>query len=204
VSRGPGRWQRLILRSVSDGQTHYLARLLPVGYTSAEYNALNRAAVQLEDAGRIAVYRFMHGYHKTVVALPGVPCPEFDTRIGALNVGRRTRRPPSNVYAARAALAGDDARRQAELDAEMSGTAVRFRRNFSAALARADDVWQFDIDRIAELYAADFDRDLGPWLTEMEQWCQHVSDVVRRKSGLRAVQARDDQDDTTTEERTDS
>jgi hypothetical protein len=71
----------------------------------------------------------------------------------------------------------------------MEETAARFRRNFSAALARADDVWQFDVDRIAELYAASFERDLSPWLTEMERWCQRVNESIRRhRSGLRVVQ----------------
>lgn len=93
------------------------------------------------------------------------------------------------VNEAEAALAEADARREAELDAEMNETAARFRRNFSAALARADDVWQFDVERIAELYSADFERDLRPWLAEMERWCQRVSDTVRRsRSGLRVVQ----------------
>lgn len=82
-----------------------------------------------------------------------------------------------------------DAGRDAELDAQMAETAARFRRNFSAALARADDVWQFDVDRIAELYSADFDRDLRPWLEEMERWCERVTDSIRRhRSGLRVVQ----------------
>lgn len=84
--------------------------------------------------------------------------------------------------------AQQDARRDAELDAAMDDTDTRFRANFSRALSRADDVWQFDTDRIAELHAADFDRDLAPWLEEMSRWCERVSQACKRKrSGLRVV-----------------
>lgn len=82
----------------------------------------------------------------------------------------------------------DDARREAELEAAMEGTDTRFRRNFSAALTRSDDVWQFDVDRIAELYAADFEQDLRPWLEEMTRWADRVTQACRRRrTGLRVV-----------------
>lgn len=81
-----------------------------------------------------------------------------------------------------------DADLHAELDAEMAGTAVRFRAQFSAAVARADDVWQFDVDRIAEVYAADFDQELAPFIGEMRAWCDRVERTHRRlNSGLRVV-----------------
>lgn len=82
----------------------------------------------------------------------------------------------------------DDVRREAELDAAMEGTDARFRRNFSAALARADDVWQFDLDRVAELYASDFEQDLRPWLEEMTRWADRVTQACRRnRTNLRVV-----------------
>lgn len=88
------------------------------------------------------------------------------------------------------ALAEADRRRTAELDAALSGTAVRFRREFSSALARADDVWQFDVERIAEVYAGDFGTSVCPFLQEMTRWCERVTGAIRRnRSGLRIVQA---------------
>lgn len=80
-----------------------------------------------------------------------------------------------------------DARRDAELEAVMAGTDTRFRANFARAMSRADDVWQFDIDRIAELH--DYDHDLRPWLEEMTRWCEQVTQACKRKrSGLRVVE----------------
>lgn len=75
----------------------------------------------------------------------------------------------------------------AQLDAAMEGTPQRFRRNFSAAVARSDDVWQFDPERIAEVYAGDFSQAVRPFLEEMTRWCEAVAAAHRRKSGLRVV-----------------
>lgn len=88
--------------------------------------------------------------------------------------------------------AADEMERHAEmdaqLDAEMEGTATRFRRNFSTVLARSDDVWQFDPERVAEVYAAEFDQAIRPFLQEMNRWCEQVSTAHRRRSsGLRVV-----------------
>lgn len=81
-----------------------------------------------------------------------------------------------------------DARRDAELDALMEDTAVRFRRNFGHCLAQADDLWQFDPDRIADVYASDFDRAIRPFLEEMTGWCERVTAAYRRsRTGLRVV-----------------
>lgn len=82
----------------------------------------------------------------------------------------------------------DDARLHAALDAELDHTAARFRANFTRAVAHADDVWQFDLDRIVELYAGTYERDLQPFLDEMTAWCARVSSACRqRRSGLRLV-----------------
>lgn len=74
-----------------------------------------------------------------------------------------------------------------QLDAEMEGTDQRFRRNFSAALAKSDDIWQFDVDRIAEAYAGDYEQAIRPFLDEMGRWCDRVRAARRQASGLRLV-----------------
>lgn len=85
--------------------------------------------------------------------------------------------------------AEDDARRDQELEAEQEGTDTRFRLNFARAMARADDVWQFDRDRIGQVYAADFETALRPWLDEMNSWCFRVTGAVNKhRSGLRIVE----------------
>jgi hypothetical protein len=85
-------------------------------------------------------------------------------------------------------LVADTTRLDAELDAEMEGTDVRFRRNFGSAMAKADDLWQFDIDRIADLYAATYDTDIRPWVQQMATWCEQVERACKqRRNGLRAI-----------------
>lgn len=74
-----------------------------------------------------------------------------------------------------------------QLDAEMEGTDQRFRRNFSAALAKADDIWQFEVDRIAQAYAGDYEQAIRPFLDEMARWCDRVRNARRQASGLRVV-----------------
>jgi hypothetical protein len=75
-----------------------------------------------------------------------------------------------------------------ELDAEMEGTVTRFRKNFSAVLARSDDIWQFEPERVAEVYAVEFDHAIRPFLQEMNRWCEQVAAAHRRQSsGLRVV-----------------
>lgn len=94
MSRGPGRWQRLILAEVERGRCFYLVDLLPITYTRADYNALHRASVQLEKADRITVWRFMCGWKKTAICPPGAPNPARES----LSVGRLARCHPSNTY----------------------------------------------------------------------------------------------------------
>lgn len=74
-----------------------------------------------------------------------------------------------------------------QLDAQMEGTTQRFRNNFSTIVCRADDLWQFDVDRIAEVYASDFDQAVRPFLDEMTRWCDRVRAARRDASGLRLV-----------------
>jgi len=74
-----------------------------------------------------------------------------------------------------------------QLDAEMDGTDQRFRRNFSAVMVKAVAIWQFDVDRIAEAYAADYDQAIRPHIDEMARWCERVRAARRDASGLRLV-----------------
>ena len=71
MSRGPGRWQRLIVSEVEKGEWVYLVDLLPAGYTVSQYNALQRAARTLADAGKIGWFHYVYGLKKVVVGPPG-------------------------------------------------------------------------------------------------------------------------------------
>lgn len=76
----------------------------------------------------------------------------------------------------------DDAELFRQLDERMDETAARFRALFSAAMAKADDVMQFDRDRIAEVV----DRDaLAVYVGMWRRWCEDMDQ--RTKPGLRAV-----------------
>lgn len=74
-----------------------------------------------------------------------------------------------------------------QLNAEMEGTDQRFRRNFSSALVKAVAIWQFDIDRIAQAYATDYEQAIRPHLDEMERWCARVREARRQATALRVV-----------------
>lgn len=82
------------------------------------------------------------------------------------------------------------ARLDDELDAAMADTATRFRANFSSAMRRAAEIWTFDVDRIAEVYAADFDMDIErTFIQEMNAFCDRVLEAhrARQKAGLRVI-----------------
>lgn len=81
-----------------------------------------------------------------------------------------------------------DADLDASLDAAMNNHDARFRANFSAARARGADLWSFDLDRIAELYSANYDHDLKHFTDQMRRWCDQVDmECRRRRSGLRVI-----------------
>lgn len=81
-----------------------------------------------------------------------------------------------------------DRRRDEELDSVMADTATRFRRNFSSALAGSTALWNFEPDRIAEVYGADFDHSVRAVLDQMAAWTEKVYAARRRTaSGLRLV-----------------
>ena len=56
MSRGPGKWQIGILKTLEQHPTVYLCDLLPKSRTHSEYSALHRAAYRLGEQGKIAVY----------------------------------------------------------------------------------------------------------------------------------------------------
>lgn len=61
MSKGPGKWQRLILSELVIRDRFNLRELLRPAFTKAQYNALHRAMLELEDAGKINVHRFAFG-----------------------------------------------------------------------------------------------------------------------------------------------
>ncbi len=61
MSKGPGKWQRIILSRLAIRDRFTLQELLGRTFTKAEYNALHRAMLELENAGRIKVHRFALG-----------------------------------------------------------------------------------------------------------------------------------------------
>jgi RecG-like helicase len=61
MSKGPDKWQRLILAELENKEAFYLRRLLGQKCTKAQYNALLRAMQELEAAGKINVKRFLWG-----------------------------------------------------------------------------------------------------------------------------------------------
>lgn len=81
------------------------------------------------------------------------------------------------------------ARLAEELDAEMEGTAVRFRRNFAAAAVKAGEITTFDPDRISEVFTGNWDRDVGDLLRALSEWCSRVAEARRcqQRAGLRIV-----------------
>lgn len=91
--------------------------------------------------------------------------------------------------AERAAPEPDYSKLDAELDAAMEDTAVRFRRNWSAVVVKACQLWTFDVDRLAEVYATTFDADIERgFLAEMERFIDRVREANRRHtSGLRII-----------------
>ena len=118
MSRGLGRWQRAIMDLIRDGKHHYLVDVLPPSYTRADYNAADRAALRLLDAGRISVWRYMcgavdplglverhggdcRGSFRRYVAIgpPGAPEPDRKTlNRDTLNVGRVPAWNSTNTY----------------------------------------------------------------------------------------------------------
>jgi hypothetical protein len=89
MSRGPGKWERAILQSLEHTAAFYLTDLLPTDHSRAQLVALNRAARNLEDKGRIATCAWMcraaSGVGFKTIYRPGYPRPARD-HITRLNV----------------------------------------------------------------------------------------------------------------------
>ena len=95
---------------------------------------------------------------------------------------------PSEVEIVDAEIVEEDSRRDAELNALLAETDVKFRATFSSAMAKADDVWQFNVPRIAEVFAAPSDRArVLSWIREMNAWCDRVSEALTKPTVLRSI-----------------
>lgn len=81
-----------------------------------------------------------------------------------------------------------DARRDAELDAAMEGTTQRFRANFARARLNAREITTFDVDRTCEVFAGNWEREVGDLVRRLREWCDAVEGSHRRQSsGLRVI-----------------
>lgn len=69
MSRGPGRWQRAIVKELATRPAFYLVDLLPTDYTRSEYAALWRAARSLEERREVVITRYRYGSRKVLVSL---------------------------------------------------------------------------------------------------------------------------------------
>jgi hypothetical protein len=82
MSKGHGKWERAILRALEQVPAFYLTDLLPEPHTRSQIVALNRAARNLCDAGKIELIRWLcrasgelpHGF--VTVYRVGYPAPE--------------------------------------------------------------------------------------------------------------------------------
>lgn len=82
-----------------------------------------------------------------------------------------------------------DARRDAELDEMMAGTVQRFRRNYAQAARQAGQITAFAPERVAEVFAGNFTRDVNDLLNRLEGWIGEVRTAHRaqQRAGLRLV-----------------
>lgn len=80
MSKGPGKWQRLILAELETRDAFYLRCLLDSRCTKAQYDALLRAALQLESKGQISIMRFLFGRFNNVIHKKGTTFTGGDRR----------------------------------------------------------------------------------------------------------------------------
>jgi len=99
MSKGHGKWERAILQALEEVPAFYLTDLLPDPHTRSQTVALNRAARNLCDAGKIELLRWLcraageHGF--LTVYRPGYPAP---TRNQITNVASVSSRYRCNTY----------------------------------------------------------------------------------------------------------
>jgi hypothetical protein len=65
MSKGHGKWERAILDVLKQVAAFYLTDLLPVPHTRSQVVALNRAARNLADAGKIEIVRWFARFAPT-------------------------------------------------------------------------------------------------------------------------------------------
>ena len=75
MSRGPGKWQRVILERLESGP-FYMIDLLPETYTVSQYQALRRALYKLVDDRQLEVTVYLAGLTKIFVRKVGTPPPK--------------------------------------------------------------------------------------------------------------------------------
>lgn len=103
MSRGTGRWQRIIVATLAECGPFHLRSLLAPHASRAQLGALARAARELESAGRISVTRYMcggAGEGRTVVHGPGTNPERNDAK--PLNVVMVPQRNFDNTYTEKA------------------------------------------------------------------------------------------------------
>jgi len=71
MSKGPGKWQRVIQKALETYTAVYVINLLPEGYTRANYTGILRAVNSLEAAKKIETIRYHFGSPRLVVKRPG-------------------------------------------------------------------------------------------------------------------------------------
>lgn len=71
MSKGPGKWQSVILKAIETYTAVYVISLLPQGYTRANYTAILRATNSLEAAKKIETDRYHFGAPRLVAKRPG-------------------------------------------------------------------------------------------------------------------------------------
>ena len=67
MSRGPGRWQRLIVERAETAWRFDITDVLPSGYSRSEYTAAARAAIRLEALGRVELWKGVYGRRRLIV-----------------------------------------------------------------------------------------------------------------------------------------
>ena len=72
MSKGPGKWQKLILEAVTKkGGQIYLIDLLPPSFTESQYQAAYRAAATLAKSKEIAIMIYRFGSPRIMIGPPG-------------------------------------------------------------------------------------------------------------------------------------
>jgi hypothetical protein len=109
MSRGDGKWQRVILAAVEAAPAgSYLIDLLPVGHTRAQAVALERAAINLETERKIE-----RGYDRGTVVIrkstnqSESSAPPWEQREADLDEGREADLDMGEIRAWRQGEAGD-------------------------------------------------------------------------------------------------